>query len=75
MKIVMNNTIREVLFIELNIGDIFMYNNLLFMKIEPIYKKYNDKYERVNAVRLDSGVAKNFFDEAVISIKGEFVVS
>ena len=71
----MNNTIREVLFIELNIGDIFMYNNLLFMKIEPIYKNYNGKYERVNAVRLDSGVTTNFYDEAVISIEGEFVVS
>ena len=66
MEIVYNNF--KVSFIELQLGDVFRYNDILFMKIETSTKKYN-------AVRLDDGRCTDFImDEYVEPIKGKFVM-
>jgi hypothetical protein len=65
MKIVYND-VNKVSFEDLQLGDVFRYNTILFMKIETSTRK--------NAVRLDDGRCTDFIDEYVEPVKGKFVM-
>ena len=55
----------------LNDGDVFVYNNLFFMKTER--REYGDI--TINAVRMDSGGLTDFNDDDVVAhIDGEFII-
>ena len=52
MKVVMKNNINQVPFASLIIGDVFIYDNTLFMKIEVSFNATNSKaYNTVRLVR------------------------
>ena len=61
---------HKVSFVSLDIGDVFMYNTLLFMKTEV---SYNDELKRLNAVRLDGRVTYFSDEDNVTPIKGKFI--
>lgn len=65
MKIVWNNNVNKVPFYEIQGGDVFRYNNILFMKITSMSSF---------AVRLDNGKCAQFTDEYVEPVKGKFVM-
>lgn len=70
MKIVYNNNVNKISFTELREGDVFKYNDILFMKTMFIQTK-----ERIyNAIRLDNGHYTDFIDEYVEPVKGKFVM-
>ena len=63
-----NNTTT---FDTLDCGDIFVYNNIFFMKTEE--RRYNNIV--INAVRLNNGGLTDFNDDDnVEEIDGEFVI-
>ena len=67
MEIIYNNNVNKVPFDEIGKGNVFRYNNILFMKISTLDKIYN-------AVRLDDGRCADFVNEYVESVKGKFVM-
>jgi hypothetical protein len=70
MKIVYNNNVNKISFNELKEGDVFKYNDILFMKTMFIQTK-----DRIyNAIRLDNGHYTDFVDEYVEPVKGKFVM-
>ena len=70
MEIVYNNNVNKVSFGELNQGDVFKYNTILFMKVPPFYAS-----ETIcNAVRLDNGKYTDFINEYVEPVKGKFIM-
>jgi hypothetical protein len=70
MKIVYNNNVNKISFTELREGDVFKYNDILFMK--TIFIPTKDK--TYNAIRLDNGHYTDFLDEYVEPVKGKFVM-
>ena len=72
MKVVMKNDINKVSFLSLIIGDVFIYNNILFMKIETSYNATNTI--AYNAVRLVDGKITDFLNEYVTPIDGKFIM-
>ena len=72
MKIVWENNINTVSFTFLIMGDVFIYDDMLFMKIETSFNDTNSK--TYNAVRLVDGKLINFVNEHVILIDGKFIV-
>jgi hypothetical protein len=70
MKIVYNNNVNKISFTELREGDVFKYNDILFMK--TIFIPTKDK--TYNAVRLDNGYHTDFINEYVEPVKGKFVM-
>lgn len=66
MEVIYSNR-NKISFGELQRGGVFMYNDILFMKIETPTQK--------NAVRLDDGRTTDFpNDEYVEPIKGKFIM-
>ena len=66
------DSINKVLFNKIDIGQTFIYNRNIFMKIRSIYDNENT---RKNAINIESGIATTFYDdECVIPIKGKFVM-
>ena len=72
MKVVMKNNINQVPFASLIIGDVFIYDNTLFMKIEVSFNATNSKV--YNTVRLVDGKLINFVNEYVTPIDGKFIM-
>ena len=72
MKVVMKNNINQVPFASLIIGDVFIYDNTLFMKIEVSFNATNSK--AYNTVRLVDGKLINFVNEYVTPIDGKFIM-
>ena len=72
MKVVMKNDINTVSFTFLIMGDVFIYDDMLFMKIETSFNDTNSK--TYNAVRLVDGKLINFVNEHVILIDGKFIM-
>lgn len=55
----------------LDSGDVFMYNNIFFMKTEE--REYNNI--TINAVRIDNGGLTDFeADDTVMDVDGEFII-
>ena len=68
----MKNDINTVSFTFLIMGDVFIYDDMLFMKIETSFNDTNSK--TYNAVRLVDGKLINFVNEHVILIDGKFIM-
>lgn len=70
MEIIYNNNKNKVPFDELKEGDVFKYNDILFMK--TMFISTEDK--AYNVVRLDNGRCTDFIDEYVEPVKGKFIM-
>ena len=72
MEIVWNGNVNKVPFKSVNIGDTFIYNADIFMRIASIC---NQEDRIVNAVCIEDGIVVNFWDdEYVTPIKGKFIM-
>ena len=72
MNIVWNGNINKVSFLSLIIGDVFIYDDMLFMKIETSFNA--NTTSSYNTVRLVDGKLFNFLDEYVTPTDGKFIV-
>lgn len=55
---------KEVEFCEIQEGEVFSYQNLLFIKTNTVYK---DGHKYVNSVRLDNGLTNAFSETEKVS--------
>lgn len=65
MKIIRNDIEIEIYFDELTIGDVFKYENTIFLKTESIIN-YEGETGNYNAVELESGYYQWFNDGDLI---------
>lgn len=72
MKIVENKKNNYVEFEDLEIGEIFKYDHIYFLKIESL--KVNNEYY-INAVSMDSGETSLFCNDIkIIPVKATLVI-
>ena len=72
MEVVWNGNVNKIPFEVVGIGDTFIYNAEVYMRITNIY---NQTDRIVNAVSIEDGIVVNFYDdEYVTPIKGKFIM-
>ena len=72
MKVVWNGNVNKVPFEKVDIGDTFIYDEEVFMRIADICVGEN---KIINAVKIESGIVVTFYDdEYVTPIKGKFIM-
>ena len=73
MKIEYNG--KKISFEKLRQGDVFAYENLIYMKTECIRRhRDSDAMDFVNAVNIENGDLIDFMNEYVEPIKGKFIM-
>ena len=67
-----NSNLNTVLFGQINVGDTFMIDNNIFMKIEDVE---DTLIGHLNAVDISDGCSVFFYDDTIVRlIEGKFVV-
>ena len=65
---------KSLYFCDVAVGQVFSFEDSLFMRTGPLYTKHGDKYSEINAIKLDDGVPGCFVGAASVRvISGEFV--
>lgn len=72
MEIVWNGNINKIPFEAVDVGDTFIYNEEVFMRLTNIC---NGENKIVNAVDIENGIVVTFYDdEYVTPIEGKFIM-
>ena len=72
MEVIWNGNVNKIPFERVDIGDTFIYNEDIYMRITSVC---NQEDRIVNAVCIEDGIVVNFWDdEYVTPIKGKFIM-